>query len=269
MFGVTEGQSYRSPNERDIGNGIDDSVRGRLLLLGLAARAGHPAQDNRVDGICPDGEHYHCEVSGAHVQGGHSENEAEHSDGLGDGDVPSALVALAGADRPEDGNEAGDEVRRAGEHQSYGLGKPERLHNCREEVLEAIGRQVHMLHEGKEPELRVRRGFLQACKGAGISLGAYGVPLDAIVSELALSFGEPASVERMVGQGKGRDDGDEKGHGTQEDEEPSMTRRVSTETLFRWSVDAHLQPLSPATSSIWKMPAAMRPANAVARMLPV
>lgn len=108
-------KAYRSPDERNIRDGVDDSEGAGFLLLGLSAGRRDPAEDDRVDGVCSDGEDNHGEVARAGVQRRSCEDETEDGDELGGGDVPCALIEAPGLPGPVDGDYAGDKVGRAGQ----------------------------------------------------------------------------------------------------------------------------------------------------------
>lgn len=221
MIGNGWRKTYRSPNKRGIGDGVDDGERTRLLLLGLAASGADPAEDDGVDSVGSDGEDNHGEVPGAGVEGGAAQDEAEDGDGLGDGDVPGALVEFTGGSGPEDGDEAGNEVRWAGEDEGDGAVEAEGLDGGGEEVLESVGGQVHVLHECEKPEFGVAGGLQEALDARGRGLVAHGVALDAVVCELALFRSEPFGVEGVVGEGENSAKGDDEGRNTLDDEEPA------------------------------------------------
>merc|ERR1712000_777340 len=71
-------------------------------------------------------------------------------------------------------------------------------------VQPEILRQMHVLHEGKEPQLGVARRLFEAPEGRLLELVADGVALNAVVRELALLGSEPAGLEGVVGQREGR-----------------------------------------------------------------
>lgn len=108
--------TYWSPDERSIGDGIDDSKRASLLLLRLTTCAGHPAQDDGVHRVCANSEHAHGEIARASVQCGGSEHETKDRDDFGCGDMPRALVEPARLVGPVDRDDACDEVGWAGEN---------------------------------------------------------------------------------------------------------------------------------------------------------
>lgn len=85
----------RCPDERGVGDGVDDRERGRFLLFRLTTSGRDPAENDGIDGVGTDGENDHGEVLGTCVQGSEGEDETEDGDGFRDGDVPCALVEAA------------------------------------------------------------------------------------------------------------------------------------------------------------------------------
>lgn len=59
--------------------------------------------------------------------------------------LPSAFVEVAAGPRVGNGAKAGDQVRRARQHQRDGAVEAERLDDGREEILEAVGSEMHVL----------------------------------------------------------------------------------------------------------------------------
>lgn len=192
----------RCPDERSVGDGVDDRERGRFLFFRLATSGRDPAENDGIDGVGTDGENNHGEVLGACVQGSEGKDEAEDGDGFRDGDVPCALVEATRRPRPGDRNEASDEVGRASEGESNSLIEVKGLNSSREEVLEAVrckrvrtvnqlkwGNQdsptckMHMLHEGEKPELRIGCGSLETSVRADDTLLANRVQEDTVVCQ--------------------------------------------------------------------------------------
>ncbi len=112
--------------------------------------------------------------------------------------MPGSLVEFAGARGPCDRDDTSDKVGRASENKRDGLIEAQCLDGGGEEILEAIGRQVHMLHECEEPEFGIASGVFEACKGGCAGFAADGVALDAVMGELALFWGEPLGGEGVV-----------------------------------------------------------------------
>lgn len=83
-----------------------------------------------------DGEDDHGDVAAGGVEGGSRRDEADRCNCLGEGDVPRALVELAGAPGDENGDRAGDEVGRASEDQADSPGEAQGVHDGGE--LDAI-----------------------------------------------------------------------------------------------------------------------------------
>lgn len=63
--------------------------------------------------------------------------------------MPGTLVESSGAVRPCNGDDSSDQIRWASEHEGDGLREAKSLHGCREEILEAVGGKMHVLHEGE------------------------------------------------------------------------------------------------------------------------
>lgn len=66
--------------------------------------------------------------------------------------MPGPLVLLTGVSRPEHRDDAGNKIRRAGQNERDGPVEAERANGGGEEVLESVGRDVHVLHEHEHPE---------------------------------------------------------------------------------------------------------------------
>ena len=217
---IALGPQVRRPDERRVHDGGDNANGDSLLLRRLTARGSAPSEDERVDAVGADGEDDHSHVATRNTERRACDEEADGGDDLADGDVPGALVELAG--RPGDGNcdAAGDEVGRAGEHEGDGLAEAEGLDNSGEEVLEAVGCQVHVSHEGEDPDHGVLGGLAETSPDRGVLALSYGIDGHAGYGEVALLLGEPPGVVREVGEEEEAEDGDDEGDDTLEDEEP-------------------------------------------------
>ena len=217
----------RCPHERSVGDGVDDRERGCFLLFCLAASGSNPAENDGVDGVGADGENDHGEVLGACVQGSEGEDETEDGDRFRDRDVSGALVEATRRPRPGDRDETGNEVGRASEGKGNSLVEVKGLNSSREEVLEAVGSKVHVLHECEEPELGVGRGGLEASVRADDTLLANGVCENAVVCQETLFGCKPLGVERIVGKHKSRGQSNDKGCNTLDDEKPLPATETS------------------------------------------
>lgn len=223
----TRRTTHRSPNEARVGTGVDNGQCRGLLFLGLATSRANPAENDGVDGIGSNRKDDHGEISRAGIEGGTAEDKAEDGDGLCDSNMPGSFVVFTGRSTPEDGDETGNEVGWAGEDEGDGAVEAEGFDGGGEEVLEAIGSQVHVLHKGKEPELGVASGILETGKSAGAGFATDGVTLDAIMGQLAFFGGEPAGGERVVRKGKDSTDGNDEGGNTLDDKEPAPAGKTS------------------------------------------
>jgi hypothetical protein len=112
--------------------------------------------------------------------------------------MPRSLIEPSRAPRPQHADEPSNEVRRTRQHKSNGSIEAKCLHSGREEVLESVGREMHVLHEHEEPDFAVGGGFLEAGACASLRFGADGVALNAGVGEFALLGAEPAGVQGVV-----------------------------------------------------------------------
>lgn len=129
--------------------------------------------------------------------------------------MPRTLVVFSRRDGPQDGDHASHEVGRTGENEGDGSVEAEgpvieirvsplkvkdvrmsiyvcvcvcvfgmsldSLDNSREEILEAVGSQMHVLHKRKDPDTVVRGSLLESRKGAGMAFTLDGVLLHPIV----------------------------------------------------------------------------------------
>lgn len=123
-----------------------------------------------------------------------------------------------------------------------------------------------MLEDDEEPDLGVLGGLDDALPAGGLARVADGVAHRALVGEGALLGREPARRQGLVGQDEEGQERDDEGDGALEDEEPAPARDAG---LGGSVEDQRLDILPLTMPSILKMPSAIRPANAVARMLPV
>ena len=135
--------------------------------------------------------------------------------------MPGAFVAGAGGGGPQDRDDAGNEVRGAGQHEGDGLVEAEGLDGGGEEVLEAVRGEVHVLHEGEEPQFRVLGCLFETGEWRRGCLATDGIALDAVVGELPFFFAEPAGVKWGVGERESSANGDEEGCNSLDDEEPA------------------------------------------------
>lgn len=117
------------PDERDVCNGVHDSERGRLLLLGLAASTRYPSEDDAVDSIGADGEYDHGEVLRPEVQSRATQHETKNSNCFCRCDMPRPFVVFTGLPRPVDADNAGDQVWWAGQNQGYRCGEAQSVDN--------------------------------------------------------------------------------------------------------------------------------------------
>lgn len=66
---MATGPTNRCPNEGYIGTGVDNGERTGFLLLRLAARARHPAQNDAVYGVGANSKDAHGEVFCTEIEG--------------------------------------------------------------------------------------------------------------------------------------------------------------------------------------------------------
>jgi hypothetical protein len=181
----------------------DYSVSNSLLLFSLATCGRYPAKNNGIDRVRANGEDNHGEVFGTSVQGGEGENETEDSDRFCNSDVPCALVETTRRPRPGDRDEASNEVGWASESESDGLVETKSLDSSGEEVFEAVSSKVHVLHEGKEPQLRIACSLLETSPRGYNALLAHSIEKNTIVRQQALFGSKPLRVERVIGEDEG------------------------------------------------------------------
>lgn len=89
------------------------------------------------------------------------------------------------------------------------------------EVLEAVGPEMDVLHENKDPNFGVGDGLLQSRPDGSISLHADRVAEHAVVSKLPLLRGQPPRLQRRIGQREASSNGKHQCDGTLDDEEPA------------------------------------------------
>jgi hypothetical protein len=206
------------------------SVNDSLLLFGLTTSSRDPPKNDGIDRIRANGEDNHSEVLGTSVKGGKGENETEDSDCFCNSDVPSSLVETTRRPRPGDRDEASNEVGWASESQSDGLVETKSLDSSREEVLESISSKVHVLHEGKEPQLRIACSLLETSPRGDNALFAHGVEKNTVVCQQTLFGSKPLRVERVIGEDEGGYKSNDKRGDALYDEKP-LPSRLSGDTV--------------------------------------
>jgi hypothetical protein len=205
---------------------VDDS----LLLFGLTTSGRDPAKNDGIDSVRANGEDNHGEVFSTSVQSGEGENETEDSDRFCNGDVPCALVETTRRPRPGDRDEASNEVGWASESESDGLVETKSLDSSREKVLEAISSKVHVLHEGKEPQLRIACSLLETSPRGDDALLAHSIEKNTVVCQQALFGSKPLRIERIIGEDEGGYKSDDECGDALDDEQP-LPSRLSGDTV--------------------------------------
>lgn len=89
-----------------------------------------------------------------------------------------------------------------------------------EEVLEADGGQMGVVHEAEGPSAPVGEGLAETDPDAGALLALGGVGGDAVVGELSLLGSEPAGLQGVVGEEEKGEYRDQDRKGALDDEEP-------------------------------------------------
>jgi hypothetical protein len=196
------------------------SVNYSLLLFGLTTSGRDPAKNDGIDRVRANGEDNHGEVFSTSVQSGEGENETEDSDRFCNGDVPCALIETTRRPRPGDRDEASNEVGWASESESDGLVETKSLDSSREKVLEAVSSKVHVLHEGKEPQLRVACSLLETSPWGDNALLSHSIEKNTIVCQQALFWSKPLRVERVIGEDEGGYKSNDKCGDALDDEQP-------------------------------------------------
>lgn len=133
-----KGSTYRSPDEADGSADVDNGESRSLLLLRLSAGITDPGEDDGVDGIRANGKDTHGKVPRSSVERSAAEDETKNGDDLGHGDMPGALVKVTRRPRPENRDDAGDQVRGAGQDQCNSGIKAERLNDTGELSIVSI-----------------------------------------------------------------------------------------------------------------------------------
>lgn len=128
--------------------------------------------------------------------------------------MPSPLIETSRLVRPVDAGESSNEVGRASQDEGNLPAQAHGLDDRREEVLEAVGGEMHVLHQGKEPDLGIAGRLLETNPWAFLAFFANSVTDDAAVGKDAFLGGQPASVGGVVGKNKSGSNGDNKGYGT-------------------------------------------------------
>lgn len=192
---------------------------------------------------------------------------------------PSSLVESPGRPRPGNRDGAGNQIRRARENERDLLVEAQCLNRRREKILEAVCSEVRVLDDDEEPDLGVFGSFDDALPAGGLASVADGVPHRTLVREGALFRGQPVRRERFVREDEEGDDGKYEGNCALEDEQPPPARDPALSDASVGELHKRDDSISQRSShsglhsltipSILKMPRAIKPANAVARILPV
>ena len=143
--------------------------------------------------------------------------------------MPRSLVKLAAGPRHRNGNNASDEIGRARQDQSNGLFEAECFDDGGEEVFEAVGGEMHMCHESKDPDHGVLGCLLETLPRRRFALVSDRVKFHAACGEDALFGSKPFGVVREVGQNEVSHDGDDERDSTLKDKQPApSTQPTST-----------------------------------------
>ncbi|KND88749.1 hypothetical protein TOPH_06562 [Tolypocladium ophioglossoides CBS 100239] len=204
----------------DIYNGHADG-----LLLGRGAQRGrYPAEDHRVDGVGAARKHEARDVPSGPVERGGRDDEADECESHASGDVPRPLVVSPRGQPHEVSEEAGDQIGGAGEHEGQRVVEAQRSNDCREEVVERAGREVHVLHKAQQPEARVTNslGESRLCPSALLKPNC--VAEHPVMGELSLLRRQPSSRQRSVSQREHGDACDAKRHGALDYKQPLPAR---------------------------------------------
>lgn len=83
-----------------------------------------------------------------------------------------------------------------------------------------------VIHQAENPGAPVSKGLTEANPDAGRFLALSGVGGDAVVGKPSLLLAKPAGLERVVGEQKEGEEGDDNGEGALDDEEPGRLELV-------------------------------------------
>lgn len=114
--------------------------------------------------------------------------------------MPCAFVVSTGTPRDSYTDEARDQIRRASQDQGDGGTETKGLYNRWKEVLEAVRRQMHVVHKAEDPSTPVGGSLSKALPYAGVLATAGGINEDSVVGELAFFLCEEPSLEWAVGE---------------------------------------------------------------------
>lgn len=82
-------------NTGKVAKGVAHGNRDSLLLIGLTDDRGCPAEDDVVDAVRGTDEEHDAHEANGDVEGRAAHGEANHGNGLAEGDVPGTLVEAA------------------------------------------------------------------------------------------------------------------------------------------------------------------------------
>lgn len=214
-------ETYWCPDETECGADVGNGQSRRLLLLTLPACATDPSQDDRVYTVGADREDAHGEVPGSNVQCRAGQNETKYRNCLGDGDMPRALVVVSRRGCISHRNDASNQEWWTGQNQCDCPVETKRAHNRRRKVLESCSPNMDMLHEYKDPDLRVDGSFLETSPHRDIGGMSNSVACHTVMSKLTLVFGEPPGRQWFVRQDETGDNSNDKGDDTLKNEKPA------------------------------------------------
>jgi hypothetical protein len=120
--------------------------------------------------------------------------------------------------RHSDSHDSSEEIRGERKDETDDPAIAESFDNGGQEVLEADGRQVKVVHEAKNPHAPVAAGLLETNPDARSLTEVGSIDANSVVGVLFLLLIQPAGLERVIGQHEESEDGGDDRQGTLNDE---------------------------------------------------
>lgn len=138
MLAGDQGTAGNLPDKRGVHDSRHDTNSDSLLLWCLPASRSAPSQNQGVYAVSADGEDNHGNITTSDPNVCACKTETEDCDQLRDGNVPGALVKLAGRPGHGDGDTTSDQVWGACKDKRDSTVEAESLDDGGEEVFESV-----------------------------------------------------------------------------------------------------------------------------------
>ena len=128
----------------------------------MAQDTRHPSENDSVHPVRGAHKEHDTEIPHPGVKCADADGEPSYGAQFGDGSVPRPLVHAAAVPAEKYGDEAREDIRRAGKNKRLGGIQSEFLDEGGHEILEAVGGEVEAVQETKEPSAVVGTGLAQS-----------------------------------------------------------------------------------------------------------